>query len=64
MRLAASLFTTAFLLFAMGTVVADEGRPPAKTDDIKLLPLKAADVEKVVAAHKGKVVVLDVWAEF
>ena len=32
--------------------------------EIKLEPIKAADIEKMVAAHKGKVVVLDVWAEF
>ena len=33
-------------------------------DEIKLQKIKAADVEKAVAAHKGKVVLLEVWGEF
>lgn len=33
-------------------------------EEVKLERIKAADVEKAVAAHKGKVVVLDVWGEF
>jgi hypothetical protein len=33
-------------------------------DEIKLEKIKAADVEKTIAAYRGKVVVLDVWGEF
>jgi thiol-disulfide isomerase/thioredoxin len=44
----------------MGSMVsAQEAKP-----EIKLEKIKAADVEKAVAAHKGKVVVVDVWASF
>jgi thiol-disulfide isomerase/thioredoxin len=32
--------------------------------EITLVKIKADEVEKAVAAHKGKVVVVDVWAEF
>ena len=33
-------------------------------DEIKLEKIKADEVEKMIAAHKGKVVCLDVWADF
>ena len=64
MGLATRLLTVVVCLSFAGLGGADDGRAPAKTDDIKLLPIKAADIEKVIAAHKGKVIVLDVWAEF
>jgi thiol-disulfide isomerase/thioredoxin len=32
--------------------------------EIKLEKIKAGDVEKALAAHKGKVVIVDVWASF
>jgi hypothetical protein len=64
MRLVACLLSTALLLFFVRAVSADDRRQPTKTDDIKLLRIKAADIEKIIAAHKGKVVVVDVWAEF
>ena len=52
------------LLPSTPPVSARDVRQPAKADDIKLVPIKATEVEKVVSSHKGKVVVLDVWAEF
>jgi hypothetical protein len=64
MRLAACLLTTALVSLFAGAAWADDGRQPAKADDIKLVRVKAADIEKIIGAHKGKVVVLDVWGEF
>lgn len=32
--------------------------------DVKLTKVKAAEFEKIVASHKGKVVAIDVWADF
>jgi thiol-disulfide isomerase/thioredoxin len=34
---------------------------PATTSEVKLKPVKIAELEKAVADQKGKVVVLDVW---
>ena len=34
------------------------------TDEIKLIKVKASEVEKIIAQHKGKVVAVDVWADF
>ena len=49
----------AFFLAGSTCVLAAEPK-----DEIKLEKIKAADVEQAIAAHKGKVVVLDVWGEF
>ncbi len=31
---------------------------------VTMTPVKWPDLEKAIAAHKGKIVVLDLWAEF
>ncbi len=64
MRLFSRILVTAVLFGIAATASADDGRQPVKADDIKLVRIKAADVEKAVAVHKGKVVILDVWGEF
>jgi hypothetical protein len=55
------------VLLALGILfisVASGLRAAEPKDDIKLQKIKAGDVEKAIAAHKGKVVVLEVWGEF
>jgi thiol-disulfide isomerase/thioredoxin len=37
---------------------------PALADDVKLEPVSLDGLKKAVEAHKGKVVVIDVWANF
>lgn len=37
---------------------------PAVAEDVKLEPVSLEGLEKAVAAHKGKIVVIDVWANF
>jgi hypothetical protein len=37
---------------------------PAAADDVKLEPTSLDGLLKAVAAHKGKVVVVDVWGTF
>jgi len=48
-----------WLVVAVLVGAADEPKP-----EIKLSKIKANEVEKAVAAHAGKVVVVDVWANF
>lgn len=62
MRFRAILVLVAATAFAVGFGTGD-GHTQNK-NDIKLVRIKTADVEKAIAAHKGKVVLLDVWAEF
>jgi hypothetical protein len=38
--------------------------PAIAADDIKLEPVSLDGLLKAVAAHKGKVVVVDVWGTF
>jgi thiol-disulfide isomerase/thioredoxin len=38
--------------------------PAAPADDVKLEPISLDGLKKAVEAHKGKVVVIDVWANF
>jgi thiol-disulfide isomerase/thioredoxin len=46
-------------------IVCGGAAPAAEPkSEIKIEKIKAAEVEKIVAAHKGKVVVVDVWASF
>ena len=33
-------------------------------NEIKLEPITADQLEKAIAAHKGKVVLIDVWGEY
>jgi thiol-disulfide isomerase/thioredoxin len=55
-------------LFLPAIAIVAFGEPIANADDakgaIKLEKIKASEVEKAVAAHKGKVVIVDVWADF
>lgn len=37
---------------------------PARGEEVTLTPGKLADLEKFVATHKGKVVVVDFWADY
>jgi thiol-disulfide isomerase/thioredoxin len=55
------LFLPAIAVFSLSGVnaIAEDVK-----DAIKLEKIKASEVEKAVAAHKGKVVVVDVWADF
>jgi len=43
---------------------AENAPLPEAPAEIKLEKIKAADVLKTIAAHKGKVVAVDVWADF
>jgi thiol-disulfide isomerase/thioredoxin len=45
-------------------VAATVAASPAAGDDIALKAVKWPDLEKAIAAHKGDVVVIDVWADF
>jgi len=38
--------------------------PAAAADDVKIEPVNLDGLLKAVAAHKGKVVVVDVWGTF
>ena len=58
MRFASHLLGLIFACIFPAVVVADP------MGDIKLEKIKAGDVEKMVAGHKGKVVCVDVWGEF
>lgn len=53
-------------LFALiaAPAVADDGKVPAKPDAIKLEKVKAAEIDKILAAHRGKVIAIDIWADF
>lgn len=48
----------AMLAGCLGSAVAEAEEP------IKLEKIKAADVSAMIAGHKGKVVAVDVWADF
>ena len=50
----------------MAGVFSLSGSAPATEtkEEITLVKIKASEVEKAIAAHKGKVVVVDVWGEF
>ncbi len=37
---------------------------PAKEPEVALRSVKWPELEKVIASHKGQVVVLDVWAQY
>jgi hypothetical protein len=37
---------------------------PPKAAEVSLEPVKWPQLEQILAGHKGKVVVLDVWAEY
>src|SRR5262249_40130685 len=47
------------VLIGTGRASAEELKP-----EIKLIKVKASELEKALAAHTGKVVVVDVWASF
>ena len=55
-----------------GPPKADTSTPPTtgaartevKEPEVTLQAVKWPELEKAIAAHKGKVVVLDVWAEY
>lgn len=49
---------------AIIALLAGDANAAGPKDEIKLQKIKAADVEKAVAVHKGKVVLLEVWGEF
>jgi hypothetical protein len=55
---------TLLALVAFVLTTATGLRAAEPKDEIKLQTIKAGEVEKAIAAHKGKVVVLDVWGEF
>jgi hypothetical protein len=38
--------------------------PAAPATDIALKSVKWPELEKAIAAHKGRIVVLDLWAEY
>ena len=40
------------------------GAPPTNDGEVALKTVKWPDLEKAIAAHKGKVVVIDVWADY
>ncbi len=58
------LIGSVLCLFVVGAGCAGDDKAPGKSDEVKLERIKAGDIEKVVAANKGKVVVVDVWGEF
>ena len=35
--------------------------PPAAADSVTLTPVSVADLDKAIASHKGKVVLIDCW---
>ncbi len=51
-----------WVVLSVGCALSQQNE--AKPTEIKLEKIKASDVEKTVAAHKGKVVIVDVWADF
>jgi thiol-disulfide isomerase/thioredoxin len=51
-------------LLLMIAVFATAFSSARAADDIKLVKIKATDVEKTIARYKGKVVAVDVWADF
>ncbi len=48
------------LVFVAAMVAACSTAEPPVT----MIPVKWPELEKAIAAHKGKIVVLDLWAEF
>lgn len=40
---------------------APVGNPPAATDKVELTAVTVADLDRAIASHKGKVVVIDAW---
>lgn len=64
MRLTAGFLLSALPYFMAGDLFADDGKSVPSPADIKLVRVKASEIENIIAGHKGKVVVVDVWAEF
>jgi thiol-disulfide isomerase/thioredoxin len=48
----------------LAVTLAAPAKPPKAVGGVALKTVKWPDLEKVIAAHKGKVVVIDVWADF
>lgn len=49
------------------SVATTEATPPAEGKDAeqaRLQVVKCPELEKVIAAHKGNVLVIDIWAEY
>lgn len=49
------------------SVTTTEATPPAEgkaAEPARLQVVKSSEVEKAIAAQKGKVVVVDIWAEY
>jgi thiol-disulfide isomerase/thioredoxin len=55
-------FAPAFALTFAGLAVADS--PKSSDADVKLTVVKWPELEKAIASHKGKVVVIDMWADY
>src|SRR6476659_8462790 len=49
---------------AEGEGVQEPANPSALSGEAKLTKVKAAEFEKIIASHKGKVIAVDVWADF
>lgn len=52
-----SLLITAFCLIGCSS-------PPPAATEVKIQSVKWPQLQSAIAAHKGKVVVIDLWAEF
>lgn len=53
------------IAFAVATAsFADADAPRPADADVKLQVVKWQDFEKAIASHKGKVVVIDLWADY
>jgi hypothetical protein len=63
-----ALFRRALIVLAGSVVYASMGpvhaAPPAEAPPVELKVVKYKDLEEAVRAQKGKVLVLDVWAEY
>lgn len=64
MRLTVGFLLTAMPFLIAGGLFADDGKSAPVPADVKLVRVKASEIENIIASHKGKVVVVDVWAEF
>jgi thiol-disulfide isomerase/thioredoxin len=63
MKLVPAQFSCLFLgLVLLGCSPTGKDSSPSETTPVTLEPLKTANWEAVLAAHKGKVVVVDNWA--
>jgi hypothetical protein len=58
-RILPSLLLIAFAAGCGGTDPG--GHPPAATDKVELTAVTVADLDRAIASHKGKVVLIDAW---